>query len=197
MDEATLVEVLPSVALAIALSACAGLRAWLPLFLAGVLSRSGLLELGSSFQFLGSNKALILFGAATLIEIAADKIPALDHALDVLSTVLRPAAGALLAASVLGRFADPLTALALGVAVGAPASFVPHAAKSVVRVASSAFTAGLGNPVLSVLEDILSLVMFGVALLVPLLVVLGLVIASFFVLRRLFRPQKRQAARTA
>jgi hypothetical protein len=197
MDEATLVEVLPSIGLAIALSACAGLRAWLPLFLAGLLSRAGFLELGSSFQFLGSNKALVLFGIATLIEIAADKVPALDHALDMLSTVLRPAAGALLAASVLGRFADPLTALALGVAVGAPASFVPHAAKSAVRVASSALTAGLGNPVLSVLEDLLSLVMFALALLVPVLVVLGLVVVSFFVLRRLLRRPARQAARAA
>ena len=122
MDEATLVELLPSVGLAIALAACAGVRAWLPLLLAGGLSRAGFLELGDAFAFLSTDKALVLFGLATVLEITADKIPALDHALDALSTVLRPAAGALLAASVIGRFADPLTALALGVAVGAPAS---------------------------------------------------------------------------
>jgi hypothetical protein len=187
MDEATLVEVLPSVGLAIALSACAGLRAWLPLFLAGLLSRAGILELGSAFRFLGSNKALVLFGVATVIEIAADKIPAVDHALDLLSTVIRPLAGALLAASVMGRFADPLTALALGVAVGAPSSFVPHAAKSTLRAASSALSAGLANPVLSLIEDVVSLVMFVLALAVPLVVVLGLVLCSVLVIRRLLR----------
>lgn len=187
MDAATLAEALPSVGLAIALSACAGLRAWLPLFLAGLLSRAGVLELGSAFQFLGGNQALVLFGVATVIEIAADKIPALDHALDMLSTVIRPLAGALLAASVLGRFADPLTALALGVAVGAPSSLVPHAAKATLRVASSALTAGLANPILSLLEDALALIMFLLALVVPLLVVVALALCGVLVIRRLLR----------
>lgn len=195
MDEATLVEWLPSVGLAIALAACAGVRAWLPLLLAGGLSRAGFLELGDSFAFLSSNKALALFGLATVLEIAADKIPALDHALDALSTVLRPAAGALLAASVIGRVADPLTALALGVAVGAPAALVPHAAKSTLRAVSSTLTAGLANPVLSLIEDALAVVMFALAVLVPIAVVLLLLLATFFIARRLFRrPAPARAA---
>jgi hypothetical protein len=81
-----LAEYLPALGLAIALAACAGLRAWLPLLLAGGLARAGLLELGPQFQFLASNRALALFAAATLLELAADKVPALDHALDALST---------------------------------------------------------------------------------------------------------------
>ena len=195
MEEARLVELLPSVGLAIALAACAGIRAWLPLLLAGGLARSGFLKLGDSFSFLGSDKALILFGLATVLEIAADKVPALDHALDTLSTVLRPAAGALLAASVIGRFADPLTALALGVAVGAPASLVPHAAKSTLRVVSSTLTAGLANPVISVIEDLLAVVMFVLAVLVPIAVVLVLLGVAFLVARRVSqRPSPARAA---
>ena len=195
MEEAALVELLPSVGLAIALAACAGVRAWLPLLLAGGLSRAGFLELGDSFAFLSSNKALVLFGLATVLEIAADKIPALDHALDALSTVLRPAAGALLAASVIGRFADPLTALALGVAVGAPAALVPHAAKSTLRAVSSTLTAGLANPVISLIEDVLAVVMFVLAVLVPIAVVLLLLLTTVFIARRLFRrPTPARAA---
>ena len=195
MDEAALVELLPSVGLAIALAACAGVRAWLPLLLAGGLSRAGFLELGDSFAFLASNKALVLFGLATVLEIAADKVPALDHALDALSTVLRPAAGALLAASVIGRFADPLTALALGVAVGAPAALVPHAAQSTLRAVSSTLTAGLANPVLSLIEDALAVVMFVLAVLVPIAVVLVLLLATFFIAKRMFgRPTPVRAA---
>src|SRR5262245_2472155 len=98
---APLAQFVPSLGLAVTLAACAGLRAWLPLLLAGLLSRGGYLTLGPSFQFLGSNRALALFALATLIELAGDKIPVLDHALDVLSTPLRPAAGTLLAASAL------------------------------------------------------------------------------------------------
>jgi hypothetical protein len=182
-----LLELLPAIALGIALAACAGLRAWLPLLLAGLMARAGVLELGSGFQFLGSNRALILFGFATLVEILADKVPALDHALDALSTLLRPAAGALLAASVLSKVSDPLTALALGVAVGAPSALVPHAAKSALRAASTTFTAGLANPVLSLIEDVAALALFVLAVLVPLLVALSTVIVAALTLRWLLR----------
>lgn len=181
---AALAAFLPSLALAIALAACAGIRAWLPLLLAGGLARTGHLELGPSFQFLASNQALALFGLATLIEMAGDKIPSIDHALDALSTLLRPAAGALLAASALWQISDPLTALALGAAVGAPVALIPHAAKSALRAASTAFTAGLANPVLSLLEDVLVLALFALAVLVPLAVVLALALLTLFLARR-------------
>jgi hypothetical protein len=160
MDVATLTEFLPALALAIALAASAGLRAWLPLLLAGGLARLGVLDLGPSFQFLASNKALVLFGVATAVELIGDKIPAIDHALDVIGTPLRPAAGALLAASVLGTVTDPLTTV-LGVG-GAP-RLVPHVAKSALRSASTTVTGGLANPLLSILEDAISVVTFVLA----------------------------------
>ena len=75
-------SVATSVALAIGLAACAGLRAWLPLFLAGVLARHGWLAVSPAYGFLASDRALLLFGAATLVEIVGDKIPAVDHALE-------------------------------------------------------------------------------------------------------------------
>jgi small basic protein len=184
----TLAEFLPALALAIALAASAGLRAWLPLLLAGGLARLGVLDLGPSFQFLGSTKALVLFGVATAIEIVGDKIPAVDHALDVIGTPLRPAAGALLAASVLGTVTDPLTSLVLGTAVGAPSALMPHAVKSAVRAASTTVTGGIANPALSFVEDAISIVTFILAVLVPLLVValLGvtLYLASRWIRRR-------------
>jgi len=184
MDWPAVTDFLPSLALGVALAACAGLRAFLPLFLAGLLARAGWLDLGPSFEFLGSTKALVLFGLATVVEVLGDKIPAIDHALDALGTPLRPAAGALLAASVIGVVSDPLTALALGTAVGAPAALVPHAAKSALRAASSTLTGGLANPVLSLIEDGLALVLFALAVLVPLVVVGLLALALVLVVRR-------------
>ncbi|MCG6926325.1 MAG: DUF4126 domain-containing protein [Acidobacteria bacterium] len=191
MDVATLSEFLPALALAIALAASAGLRAWLPLLLAGGLARAGVLELGDSFSFLASNKALVLFGVATVIELVGDKVPTIDHALDAIGTPVRPAAGALLAASVLGTVSDPLTALVLGTAVGAPSALVPHAAKTALRTVSTTLTGGLANPILSFLEDAISLITFVLAVLVPVLVValLGL---TTYVLVRLFRRRKAE-----
>jgi hypothetical protein len=187
MDVATLSEFLPALALAIALAASAGLRAWLPLLLAGGLARLGVLDVGPSFGFLASNEALVLFGVATVVELVGDKVPAVDHALDVIGTPLRPAAGALLAASVLGTVSDPLTALVLGTAVGAPSALVPHAAKTALRTVSTTLTGGLANPVLSFLEDALSLVTFVLAVLVPVLVVVLMAITLFMALRLLRR----------
>jgi uncharacterized membrane protein len=187
MDVAMLSEFLPALALAIALAASAGLRAWLPLLLAGGLARAGILDLGDSFSFLASNKALLLFGVATIIELVGDKVPAVDHALDVIGTPVRPAAGALLAASVLGTVSDPLTALVLGTAVGAPSALVPHAAKTALRTVSTTLTGGLANPILSFLEDAIAFVTFILAVLVPGLVVVLMGVTLFFVLRLLRR----------
>jgi uncharacterized membrane protein len=192
MDVAALSEFLPALALAIALAASAGLRAWLPLLLAGGLARAGVLDLGDSFSFLASNKALVLFGVATVIELVGDKVPTIDHALDVIGTPLRPAAGALLAASVLGTVSDPLTALVLGTAVGAPSALVPHAAKTALRTVSTTLTGGLANPILSFLEDAISLITFILAILVPVLVVALLGITLSFVVR-LFRRRQAEA----
>jgi hypothetical protein len=187
--DATWFEALPVIALAIALAACAGLRAWLPLLLAGGLARAGFLQLGPTFGFLSSDRALVLLALATVIEIAGDKFPAVDHALDALSTVLRPAAGTLLAASVLGTVSDPLTAWILGLIVGAPTSLVPHVAKSGLRLASTALTAGLANPLVSVAEDVGTVVMVVLAVVAPVVVCALLLAMLWLVARRFQRPR--------
>ena len=192
--EPEVLDVVTALALAVALAACAGLRAWLPLLLAGGLARAGLLVLGKDFAFLSSDRALLLFLVATFVEIVADKVPAVDHALDSVSTVLRPAAGALLAASAIGRVADPLTSLALGLAVGGAAASVPHLAKSGVRAASSALTMGIANPFLSLAEDVATIGLVALAVLVPVLMAVSFVVIGFLVLRRVARRRPQPAA---
>lgn len=187
MDAAWLQEFLPSLALAIALAACAGLRAWLPLLLTGILARLDYLDLGASFQFLKSDRALVLFAVASLIELLGDKFPAVDHTLDAIGTLLRPAAGVLLAASVMWQVQDPLVALGLGVIVGAPSAVVPHAAKSALRAVSTTLTGGIANPILSLLEDVIALALFALAVLLPLLAALLVALTAFWLARRLRR----------
>lgn len=170
------VDLLQSIALGIALAACAGLRAWLPLFAVGLSVRLGVVPLGDSFRFLGSNTALTVFAIATVIELIADKIPVVDHALDALSTFLKPIAGMVLAASVLWTVDDPIVAIALGVMVGAPASLVPHTAKATLRGVLSPITGGLAAPVLSILEDVIAFGLVALAILAPFVVAAGFVL---------------------
>jgi len=187
-----LAEFLPVLAMGIALAAAAGLRAWLPLLAAGGLARLGALELGPSFRFLASDRALIILAVATVIELVGDKIPAVDHALDMLGTPLRPLAGAVLAASVLGTVTDPLTSMLLGAAVGAPTALVPHVAKSALRAVSTTATAGLANPALSFVEDALTVVLLVLAVLIP-IVVVALVGVTLYLATRWLRRRRSLA----
>jgi uncharacterized membrane protein len=191
------VDLLQSIALGIALAACAGLRAWLPLFAVGLSVRLGVVPLGDSFRFLGSNTALAVFSIATVIELVADKIPVVDHALDALSTFLKPVAGMVLAASVLWTVDDPIVALALGVMVGAPASLVPHTAKATLRGVLSPITAGLAAPVLSILEDVIAFGLVALAILAPFVVAAGFVLFALVTGRFLRRKMNQNPAPTA
>lgn len=176
----------------IALAACAGLRVFLPLFAAGVAARYFEWPLASSMQWLASDSALITFGVATVVEIAADKVPALDHLLDGAQTFLAPAAGALLAVSSLGDLSTG-TAVALGVITGAPIAGGVHLLAATTRVGSSAVTLGAGNPVLSILEDGAASVGVVLAFLIPLLVLIGVALLALGLYR--WRRSRAAAAR--
>lgn len=162
-----------TLSLGVGLAAVAGIRAWLPLFVAGVMARLGVVHLNESFHFISSWPALALFGVATVVELVGDKFPAIDHTLDVIGTVVRPGAGALLAASTMYEIDSPLIACVLGLCVGAPTAMVPHAAKAAARAASSTFTFGLANPALSFAEDGLAAAMLVLVFLVPLALVIA------------------------
>jgi hypothetical protein len=190
-------ELLQSMALGISLAACAGLRAWLPLFAVGLSVRFGVLPLGDSFQFLGSNTALGVFVVATVIEMIADKIPVVDHALDALSTVLKPLAGILLAASVMWTVDDPIVALALGVMVGTPAAILPHTAKATLRGVLSPITAGFAAPILSILEDVIAFGLVALAILAPLVVASGVILFGLVTGRFVRKRMARNAPQPA
>lgn len=187
---ATIMTWLPTVALAIALAASAGLRAWLPLLATGALARFDVLQLGDSFAFLESTPALVLFGVATVVELLGDKVPVVDHVLDVVSTFLRPAAGVLLTASVLWQVNDPLWATCIGIVLGAPVAAAPHFAKTTARVASTTATGGLANPVLSLLEDLASALLIVLAILVPIVALAIVIVVGVWVARWVGRRKR-------
>jgi len=162
-----------TLSLGVGLAAVAGIRAWLPLLVAGGLARLGVLHLHESFAFVSSWPALALFGVATVVELVGDKVPAVDHTLDAIGTFVRPGAGALLAASTMYEIQSPLLACVLGLCVGAPTAMVPHATKVAARAVSSTFTFGLANPALSFAEDGVAAAMLAAAIVMPVLVALA------------------------
>ncbi|MCA9729231.1 MAG: DUF4126 domain-containing protein, partial [Candidatus Eisenbacteria bacterium] len=107
-------EIFASILAGIALAAAAGLRAFLPLLLVNIGARLGWVHLNPEMSFLASDIALVALLVATILEISADKIPIVDHLLDVSATVLRPAAGILAGMAMVSDLPQPVTiALAL------------------------------------------------------------------------------------
>jgi len=109
-----------------------------------------------------------------------DKIPGLDHANDVLQSVVRPAAGAVLAMAVTSEQAalNPVVAMILGLFVSGSV----HAAKATTRPAVTVATGGLGNPLVSMAEDVIAAMAAISAIFLPFLVIVFMVLFAVFVL---------------
>jgi uncharacterized membrane protein len=178
----TEMHMVAAILMGISLAACAGLRAFMPLFAVGLAARGHFFPVQPWFAWVGSDEAVIMFGVATLVELVADKVPVLDHALDVFHTVARPIAGALVAMSAFYQV-SPTYAAALGIIVGAPIAAGFHFAKAGTRVASTHLTAGLGNPVLSIVEDAAAVTGTVLALFAPVVAALAIGLTAFFAFR--------------
>jgi hypothetical protein len=141
------------------------------------------------------------------IEFVADKVPVVDHVNDVIQTVVRPTAGGLAFGAASG--AQTVTVRDPGqfftshqwvpIALGVLISLTVHGAKATARPVVNTTTGGFGAPVVSTIEDIGSVVLSLVAILLPVLVLvlLVLMVAGFWALmrRRRRRKERKRAAR--
>ncbi|MCB1217228.1 MAG: DUF4126 domain-containing protein [bacterium] len=188
-------QVLVMILMAVSLSAAAGLRAFLPLFAISLLSNTGHITLASSFQWLSSTEAVIVFGLAVVLEIAADKIPGLDNTLDGIGLVVKPLAAALLSTSLITGM-DPLLAMVLGLIIGGSVAGTIHYGKAHLRAGSTMLTAGAGNPVLSLLEDGISIVGTTLGIWLPVLIGAFVLLGMWMLGRRIMRRHRRSVTAT-
>jgi hypothetical protein len=166
------------------LSGAAGLNAWLPAFAGALFTRLGVVELGEPFDELSKTPALIVLGVLTVADFVGDKIPAVDHVLHSVGAVIAPISGAIL----FSGETDASTIVSL-IAGGSTAEAV-HAARSALRPLSTVTTAGIANPVLSLLEDVGSALLTLFAFVVPVLAVVG--VAAVLVLGLVLWRKRRQ-----
>jgi len=181
------------IAMGVSLAAFAGFRAFLPLLVVGVAGRLELIPLAERFEWLGGWPALVVLGSAVVVEVLADKVPMVDHLLDVVATVMRPLAGAVAMAAPLVTL-DPLAALVVGVVVGGAVAGGVHVAKSQTRLLSTASTGGTANPLVSLFEDLLVLGGSVLAVLVPLIAAVAAIVVVVWLGRRIARRRARSRA---
>ncbi|HYN95601.1 MAG TPA: DUF4126 domain-containing protein [Pilimelia sp.] len=184
------------------LAASAGLNAYIPLLALGGLARfTDLVDLPAGWQWLANGWVMGILALLLAVEFVADKVPVVDHLNDIVQTVVRPTSGGLVfsagSGSQTATVTDPgsffTSQQGLLIVAGVLIALVVHGAKTATRPVVNASTAGLGAPVVSTAEDVTSVVMSIVALLLPVLVLVGLVALAlgFAVLWRRRRQRRR------
>ena len=189
-----MIEVFSNIATAFGLSASAGLNAYLPLLIVALTARyTDLIRLNEPWDVMTSWWVIGVLAVLLLIEMTVDKIPAVDSLNDVIQTIGRPAAGAILfaASSGVGGDLHPVFAFIAGLLLAGGV----HAAKSVARPAVTMTTGGTGNWAISIIEDILALISTILSILIPILVVLATLF--LFLLAFWWRVRRVKAGSTA
>jgi uncharacterized membrane protein len=187
------------------LATAAGLNAYIPLLVFGLAARFlDWVQLPPAWAWLSNEWVLLVIGVLLVLEIVADKIPAVDSVNDIIQTVVRPTAGGILFGAGTGSqtvaVTDPASFFTsnawVPVAIGVVLSLVVHVGKTMARPAANAASFGLAAPVLSTVEDGVSLVLTFFAIVLPILVIVGIigvVIGGVALIRR-SRRRKRDRA---
>lgn len=185
------------------LATAAGLNAYIPLLALGLLSRfTDLISLPAGWAWLENGWVMAIVATLLVIEIVADKVPALDSVNDAVQTFVRPTAGGIVfgsgTAAQTSAVADPGAFAQSGqwipVAIGVVVALVVSLTKSTVRPAANVATAGVAAPVLSTVEDGVSVGLVFVAILLPVLVLVAIVAMAWLAFRILRRRRRRNAA---
>ncbi|WP_431237094.1 DUF4126 domain-containing protein [Mycolicibacterium aichiense] len=186
------------------LATAAGLNAYIPLLSLALLARfTDLVTLPAGWSWLENGWVIAIVAVLLLIEIVADKIPALDSVNDVVQTFVRPTAGGIVfgsgtAAQTTG-VTDPgefaRTGQWVPVAIGVVTALVVHLTKTAVRPAANVASAGAAAPVLSTIEDIVSVALVFIAILIPALVLVVMVALAWAAVTLWRRRRRRRAAR--
>lgn len=187
------------------LASAAGLNAYIPLLAMGLLARfTDLVNLPAGWAWLENGWVILIVAVLLVVELVADKIPALDSVNDVIQTFVRPTAGGIVfgagTSAETAAVADPGAVVSSGqwvpIAIGVVVALVMHLTKSAARPAANVVTGGVAAPVLSTIEDGVSIGLVFIAILLPALVLVVLLLiawAAFALFRRRRRRQREDA----
>ncbi|MBC3785188.1 DUF4126 domain-containing protein [Spirosoma utsteinense] len=183
------IEWISSACIGLGLAACCGFRVFIPLLIASAATKLGIVGTMDGFEWLSGWPALAGLSVATAFELGAYYIPWLDNALDTLATPASIIAGTLLSTSFL-QIDDPIIHWGLGLMLGGGSAGIVQAGTSLLRLGSTATTGGLGNPVVATGENIASLVLSVLTILLPLVAIIIVAVVVIFVINRLMAKRK-------
>ncbi|MEW1844072.1 DUF4126 domain-containing protein [Nonomuraea angiospora] len=185
------------------LSTAAGLNAYIPLLVVGVLANfTDAVKLPDGYSWLSNWGVLAVIAVLLVAEFVLDKVPAVDSVNDTIQTVVRPASGGVVfSATQAAAELDHSTWMAehpwAGWLLGIVMALAVHAVKAAARPVINAGTAGVGAPVVSTAEDAGSLGMSLVAVFAPALVIVALLamaVLAWWLIRKVRRIRARRRA---
>ena len=168
-------DVILALCMGLGLAAASGFRVFLPPFLLSIAVRADAVEVNlaeTPFEYFDSNLAVILLGVATLAELSAYYVPWVDNLLDTIASPAAVVAGTGMTAIVLEGNTDPVIQWSLAIIAGGGVTAVVQSATVVTRGISTTLTAGIGNPLVSTGENIASVILALVAMVLPILAAL-------------------------
>lgn len=188
-------EIMLAVLIGIGLAASAGFRVFTPMLVTSIFSKVGWVSLASSFDWVGSNPALIAFAVATVVEVGSYYIPVIDNVMKTIATPVAAIAGIILTASFVGDM-DPLFSWSVAIIGGGGVATVSQLTTLAVRGVSTVTTAGVGNIFVSIAEGFTAVVMSILSIVLPIIVVffVGILLIVFITVIRKVRARKKVVA---
>jgi hypothetical protein len=181
-------QMITSIAMGIALSACCGFRVFIPMLGASFAAYQNWFALPGDMQWMGSLPALITFGTAAVLEIGAYYIPFVDNLLDTVATPLAVGAGTVLAASFLPMAElSPMVKWILAIIAGGTAAGTVQAGTGLLRLASSKTTAGAGNPVVATGENALAIGGTALSFVIPVVIAVLFLLLIGWIIKKMIR----------
>ncbi len=177
---------------AFGLSASAGLNAYIPLLVVGVIAHyTDWIKLSPPYDTLANAWVLIVIGILLIIEMLADKIPVINHINDVIQTGIRPAAGAIIFAASAHALTNvhPVIAIICGLLVAGSIHVVKSAA---IRPAITATTGGTANVPVSITEDVIATGLSILSVVIPVLVGVILIVCVALIIWWFWRRSQRK-----
>ena len=190
-------DIILALCMGLGLAAASGFRVFLPPFLLSIAVRADAVDVdltNSSLEYFDSNVAVILLGVATIAELAAYYVPWVDNLLDSIASPAAVVAGTGMTAVVLEGNTDPVIQWSLAIITGGGVSAAVQGATVVTRGVSTAITGGVGNPVVSTGENIASLILTILAIvLAPLAAILVVILFAMIVKKTLNKAKPSSA----
>jgi len=184
-------HILSAVALGIALSACCGFRIFIPMLAAAIGAHNQWFHLSTDMSWLGSLPAIICFGTAALVEIAAYYFPFLDNLLDAVAAPLAIAAGTVLSFALLPvGAADPLLRWVAALMAGGATAGTIHVGTGLLRLFTTKATLGVANPLVASGENAVALSVSIFSFVIPVIVASILLLVVLWIVYKGFRRIK-------